>query len=178
MRKLFLSAMVMTLASLLAGCQPGEEAEVAETPSEEAVAPAVSDDEAIRQIIEQSFVEAFNNREATALAEMWTPDGDWVGGSTGNMYSGREEIEQTFVRMFAGSYKESTLLYSVTNVRFLADDVALVDGSMEIAGMIDEDGQEMPTAKGLFTNIMAKSGDQWLIVCARPMTPVLPRSTT
>jgi hypothetical protein len=66
----------------------------------------------------------------------------------------------------------------MTSFRLLQPDVALVDGSYEIAGVKDAEGKELPAVKGLYTSVNIKKNDQWFIVSHRPMIPAKPAEPT
>ncbi len=164
-------AMQVTLAApavlFMTGCQPGEEPVVEEAPAETAV---MSDEDMILKI-GTDLAAAWNNGDAKGIAGFFTPDGDAVG-IDGVMSSGREEIEKSYSETIEGIFKGATFSIMGSSIRFLQTDVALANGSWEVTGVKDAEGQDMPDVKGLYTNINVKAGDQWLIACSRPMVPV------
>jgi len=127
------------------------------------------DEAAIQRQIEQ-FAAAWNKADAKAAAQFFTEDGDYVS-STGQMAEGRAGIERVLTDQFAGVYKGATLKTTVTAIRFLKPDVAIVNGTFEVSGMHGPDGKELQVRKGLSTNIAAKQGDKWLIAALRGMVP-------
>ena len=194
MRTVFLFAMMVSLAFLV-GCQPGEEAPVGEAPAaeapaedapvedapvedapvEDAAAPAMSDEEAFNQAL-VDFTAAWNVGDASAIAAFFAEDGDTMV-SAGH-FEGREAVEGYYRESFDVMYKGTTITLAMTSLRFLQPDVAVADGSFEVAGIKNAEGQDMPNVKGLYTNIRTKVGDQWLIVCSRTMIPGTPPGTT
>ncbi|MFQ5792179.1 MAG: YybH family protein [Acidobacteriota bacterium] len=181
MRALWILAMVLSLAApafLLPGCQPGEEPVAEEAPPEEPspAADMAAEEEAIQQAAD-AFTAAWNNGDAKAIAELFAPDGDSVSPE-GELATGREEVEKRYAEDFSETYKGTTISITTTSIRFLEPDVALVDGSYEIAGMKGPEGEEMPVVKGLYLNVCMKEGGQWLIVSLRPMIPVKAPGTT
>jgi uncharacterized protein (TIGR02246 family) len=161
---------------LLVVCQPGEQAQVDEAPAAEPAAPAMSDEEMIQKIA-GDFEAAWNAGDAQAIANLWTLDGDSIGPE-GFVSNGRNEVQIRYAQGFEGVYKGTNVSITTSSIRFLQPDVAVVDGTYEITGIKDADGNDMPNIKGLFTNISVKEGDSWLITCSRPMIPVeLPGTT-
>jgi uncharacterized protein (TIGR02246 family) len=96
-------------------------------------------------------------------------DADYVG-STGVTAKGRAEIEKA-VTQLSGVYKSTTLKAAVTNVRFLKPDVAIANGTFEVAGVRGSDGKEAPPRKGMSTSILVKQNGQWLITALRAWLP-------
>ena len=161
-------------AFLLVGCQPAGQPEP-ETPAAEPAAPVVSDEDLIRQIGD-AFTAAWNAADADALAALFAEDGDTI--VTGGHYEGREAIAGNYRTGFDSVYKGTTVAITTTSLRFLEADVAIGDGTYEIAGLKDAEGNEMPNIKGIFTNVMTKVGDKWLITCSRPTRPIEMPGTT
>jgi uncharacterized protein (TIGR02246 family) len=134
-----------------------------------AQAGRADDEAAIRRQIDQ-FAAAWNKADAKAVAQFFADDGDYVS-STGQKGEGRTGIEKVLSEQFAGVFKGATLKTTITAIRFLKPDVAIVNGAFEVSGMKGPDGKELPVRKGLSTNILAKQGDKWLIAALRGMVP-------
>lgn len=170
---LFVLMILMVSSFLLVGCQPAGEPE-AETPAAET--PAMSDEDAIRQIADE-FVAAWSAGDAPAIGESFAVDGDSLSPD-GELFSGRDQVVNRYAELFEGMYKDTTLTLTTTSIRFLQPDVAVVDGSYEIDGMKDAEGNDLPTIKGIYMNVSVKEGERWLIQCSRPMIPVQAPGTT
>ncbi len=162
-------------ACLLVGCQPAEQQE-ADVPAAEPTAPVMSDEDTIRRVGDD-FVAAWNASDADSIAGLFAEDGDSLSPD-GGYYKGREAIAGNYRTSFEGMYKGTTIVITTTAVRFLETDVAISDGTYEIAGLKDAEGQDMPNIKGMFTNVMTKMGDKWFITCSRPMVPIEMPGTT
>jgi uncharacterized protein (TIGR02246 family) len=134
-----------------------------------AQAGRAEDEAAIRKQIDQ-YAAAWNKADAKATAQFFTDDADYVS-STGQRGEGRAGIERVLTEQFAGVFKGATLKTTITSIRFLKPDVAIVNGSFEVSGTKGPDGKELPVRKGLSTNIVAKPGDKWLIAALRGMVP-------
>jgi uncharacterized protein (TIGR02246 family) len=173
MRKVSILVMTgMVLGFLAVACQPAGEPEAGEpVPAAE---PAMSDEDLIRQVA-QDFTAAWG--DAKAIGELFAADGDAIS-LDGQLYSGRDQVVRRYADLFEGIYKDTTVALATTSVRFLQPDVAVVDGSFEIQGMKDADGNDIPTMTGMYMNVAVKEGDRWLIQSSRPMIPVKVPETT
>ncbi len=174
----------ITFASfaVLLGCQPAAEQTTEEAPeqtTEEAPAEESMETsvEAGQQAIIDAFEVAWNAWDAAAVAALYTADAD-SSGPDGEMYSGREEIAKRYAMLFETIYAGTTVSIDTTSVRELNEGVVLVNGSFEVSGMAAGEGEEMPAQKGLYTNIIVKEGDQWLITSLRSWFPVEAPGTT
>jgi uncharacterized protein (TIGR02246 family) len=103
----------------------------------------------------EAFVAAFNKGDAKALAEFWTPDGDYLDQS-GRVLRGRKAIEAEFQRVFAAG-KGAKLFITPTSVRFLKPDLAIEDGTTEV---VPADG---PGTVARYTIIHVKVDGVWYL---------------
>lgn len=102
--------------------------------SSEQVAPAKSSDanpelDAIRKESE-AFVIAFNNRDAKAVAALWTEDAEYVD-EKGNTLSGRENIEKGYADLFEANPK-AKISITIDSLRMLSDASAVEDGRAKV----------------------------------------------
>ncbi len=160
--------------AVLIGCQPAAEQATEEAPAEESMEASV---EAGQQALIDSIEAAWNAGDAAALAALYTADAD-ISGPDGEMYSGREEIAKRYVILFETIYAGTTISLGTTSMRELDEGVALVNGSFELLGGTGAEGEEMPSQKGLYTNLLVREGDQWLITSLRAWFPVKAPGTT
>src|SRR6266571_7270807 len=86
------------------------------------------DQDAIRQMVTQA-VDRLNHGDATAIRELWDENADYVSVG-GKLIRGRRAMEDFFARM----PKEGggTQTATIEQVRFIAPDLAIVDGSWTI----------------------------------------------
>lgn len=131
-----------------------------------------ADEAAIRKVTEQ-FPPAWAKGDAKSLAGLYATDADYVS-STGLTAKGRAEIEKAYVTQLTGTYKGTTLKTAITNVRFLKPDVAITDGTFEVAGMRGSDGKEAPPRKGISTSVVVKQNGQWVITALKAWIPPAP----
>ena len=109
-RPLCLCAMILTLAS--ASMIHAEDA----------------DDRTTIQAAIESYVAAFNARDAKALAAHWSPDGVYTSRVTGDEITGRDALQQDFTALFE-QVKESKLEVSTQSIDFISPNVALERGT-------------------------------------------------
>lgn len=72
--------------------------------------------ESIIQQKTESYVEAFNKRDAKKLASLWAEDGEYINPETGEIITGRDEIEKAFEERFQllGSVQLEAKIKSIT----------------------------------------------------------------
>jgi uncharacterized protein (TIGR02246 family) len=115
-------------------------------------------EDAIRETL-HTYGTAWNAGDARSISNLYTVDADYTGfGSV--MTRGRDEIAQRYESLFTGSFSGSHLTIAMSSLRFLKPDVALVDGSFDLAEIRQADGTGR-SAKGLFVAIMTNDEGQW-----------------
>jgi len=168
MRTVVRITMMVALAAALSGmgCQqaPEPEPEVVAAP-----APTPSDEELLHQLA-ADYAATWGKADAAELAGYWTEKGDTV--TADGHFQGRAAIEEYYGRAFGGPYAGTSIAIEMTAVRFLQPDVAVADGTYVVTGAKGPGGEDLPAIEGLWSNVNAKVGGQWLIVCSRPMLPV------
>ena len=127
---------------------------------------------AIRKIV-SDFEGAWTKCDAKALAGLWIEDGDFLS-PYGTFAKGRAEIEKFYATAFASGYCGSSGTGTIGNIRFLGDEVAIIDGEWDIKGAHDQNRRAAPEEKGLFTAVAKKRGTRWLLVAQREMVPATP----
>jgi uncharacterized protein (TIGR02246 family) len=117
-------------------------------------------EDAIRGTLE-AYATAWNVGDAESISNLYTADADYTGfGSI--MTRGREEIAQRYESLFTGAFSGSHLAAEMSSLRFLKPDVALVDGSFDLADFRQADGSSQ-SAKGVFVAIMTNDEGQWRV---------------
>ena len=114
---------------------------------------ATKEDQVINSI--QSFVHAFNTRDAQAVANHWATDGQRLNAD-GEMIVGRENIQASIQSFFDEIDPESQLSVEVQRISFVTDDVAIEEGVGEFAG-----------EKTSYSVVHKREGDQWKIFSVR-----------
>lgn len=91
------------------------------------------------------------------------PQGEWVRS--------RAELVPYFAPLVAGRSDSFDAAFDIEAVRFVADDVALVDGTIVIRGMRGRDGDIIPRLLERFAFVLKKTGGRWEIAALRVMFP-------
>jgi uncharacterized protein (TIGR02246 family) len=88
------------------------------------------DETAIRANV-QSYLAAFNKRDAKALAAHWSPEAVYISRSSGEEIVGREALEKEFTAQFAEE-KPAKLEVKVESIRFVSPNVAVEQGTARV----------------------------------------------
>jgi len=108
----------------------------------------------------KTFVNAFEQGDANAVAAMWSEDGDYID-LTGRHLEGRTAIKNAFADFF-NENKGSKLRIDVVSLRFVTPDTAIEDG---ITSLTFADGS--PPNQARYTNVHVKKNGQWLLQSVR-----------
>ncbi len=103
-----------------------------------------------------SYANAFNARDAKALAAHWSPDAVYVNPLTGRQVEGREAIEKEFASIL-DSHKDAKLAVEVESIRFISLTIAVEDG---IATVVSAKGEPQ---KSTYTAIHVKRDGKWFL---------------
>src|SRR5688572_18311362 len=120
-----------------------------------AFADQAEDEAAIRKAVE-SYVAAFNQGDAKALAAMWSPEAVYTNPISGEQVVGREAIEGQFAGIFADA--QGAKLEAMTDsVQFISPGVAVEHGTAKVlvADQAPEESQ--------YTAVYVKRDGQWLL---------------
>jgi uncharacterized protein (TIGR02246 family) len=137
-----------------------------------AQASNAADEKDIRAISAQ-LQDAWNKADPRMLADLFLTDGDYIS-STGRTARGRDEVEKAFAQQWSGLYRKTRIAVTITAVRFVRRDVAIVDGTFDVSGMKDAAGKVLPARSGLSTIVAARKGDRWYVAALRGMVPSAP----
>jgi uncharacterized protein (TIGR02246 family) len=133
-------------------------------PAEAAKAKAEPDGKGKRAA---DFVAAFNKGDAKAVAAFWTVEATYVDQS-GREIKGRPAIEKLYEKVFAAQ-KGAKLTVNVASARLLSPDVALEDGTTEIA---PADGGPGTIAR--FSAVLVKKDGEWYFESVRDSVALPP----
>jgi uncharacterized protein (TIGR02246 family) len=114
-----------------------------------------ADEAAIRKAVE-SYVAAFNQADAKALAAMWAPEAVYTNRQSGEQVVGREEIEEQFSAIFAEA-KGAKLEATTDAIGFVSPNVAVEQGTAKV---IHPDGAPEESE---YTAVYVKQDGQWLL---------------
>ncbi len=133
----------------------------------------VENDAAVRKLYEQ-FTIAWNQHDHKSMTRMWVEDGDHLEPDA-RLAKGRREIGTLLRLQHEGIFKDTQLKLNLESVWFITAEVALVDGTYELAGARDPAGKDIGVRAGHLTSILLKEGGRWLIAASRLMViPTLP----
>lgn len=130
---------------------------------------AQDDESAIRRIWTK-YEEAWNRHDSKALANFYAEDGDAVFPS-GLTVSGRAAVETAEAKNHSTINRSSHTTRTIQAFRLVTPDVALVDGSVEITGMLGTNGESLPSRRALMTTLFVKRSGAWWIAANRAMVP-------
>jgi uncharacterized protein (TIGR02246 family) len=114
-----------------------------------------ADETAIRKAVE-SYITAFNQGEAAALAALWSPAAVYTNPLSGEQVVGREAIEKQFAAIFADA-KGVKLEAKTDSIQFISPSVAVEHGTAKV--IIPEQTPEETE----YTAVYIKRDDQWLL---------------
>jgi len=131
-------------------------------------ADASADAEAIRAA-SAAYKQALERGDGKALASIWTPDGDIIDAA-GNVLKGRETVE-VLEPAPAGATTGGTPTFRITetSLRFLAADVAIEDGAVEVV-LPGSSAVE----KGRFSAIWVRKDGGWKLAVLREVRGTAP----
>ena len=129
-------------------------------------------DEEILRKLPQAHCDAWNSRDAHALAAMLADDGDFVTVATVYLH-GRTDYETFHARLLNGRFKDSIFAPLRTTVRFLRPDIGVVHWSWKMSGDKNPDGTPRPPRFGLMTIVAEKHGNTWQVVVAQNTNALL-----
>ncbi len=124
-----------------------------------------ADEAAVREVV-QKYMDARDQRDATALAALFTSDVDQLV-SSGEWRRGREAVVKGTLGSSQSTGGKRSII--VETVRFLAPDVALADGRYELTGLANGETRKMWT-----TILLKHDADGWHITAIRNMLPAPP----
>lgn len=134
-----LSTLTLAPASL-----PGQES--AQPPAAEAL---------IRQGVE-SYVKAFNSRDAAAVAEMWSQEAVYENRLTGEEATGRAAIAEQFAKQFK-ELPDLKMEINVESIRLLSPNAAVEQGVAKLLSPKEE-----PEVVS-YTALYVRQGGKWLL---------------
>jgi uncharacterized protein (TIGR02246 family) len=153
------SAVVLLLASAASpwlGHVHGQVGAKAKAPGQPqpAAADARNEDRAAIRTSLESFVKAFESRDAKALAAHWTAEGEYHSDA-GVAIQGRAAIETAFASLFAKTPEVKAEIHS-ESLRFLSHDTAVGEGSVTV-----QRGPAMPATSARYRTLLVREDGRW-----------------
>lgn len=127
--------------------------------------------------IPQIFVEAWNQRDPAKLASLFDEDAEFIN-VTGLWWHHRKDIEKAHAYGLSTIFSASTLKLIQTKVKYLAEDIAVVQAKMKLSGQTPTDEVSTPgVRRNIFTFVVHRSGEQWSAASAQN-TDIIPNMET
>jgi uncharacterized protein (TIGR02246 family) len=127
-----------------------------------AAASAQQQDEKTIRSMAESFVKAYNTKDAKAISAMFVPTGEIVN-QDGKSIQGQEPIQRDFAHIFQAQPK-SQIKVSVKSIRLLSPTLAVEDGTSTVT---DQAGTTVE--HNLYTVFYTKQDGQWRMASARDL---------
>jgi uncharacterized protein (TIGR02246 family) len=113
-------------------------------------------DEAAIRTADEAYVKAFNEHDAKALADAWSPEAVYLSRVTGDEVVGRAAIAEQFAALFKDQ-PEIKLDLSVESIQFVSPNVAVEHG---IAKTLTPEGGPEEIA---YNAVFVRRDEQWLL---------------
>ena len=111
------------------------------------------------RLLYQTLLEAWNDKDAHEMAELFSANGNVIGFD-GSQMDGRKQIESVLGQIFA-DHPTPVYVAAVREVRFLAPGVALLRA---VAGMVPRGHSDInPALNAVQSLIATKEQDRWRI---------------
>jgi len=111
------------------------------------------------RLLYQTLLEAWNDKDAHEMAELFSENGNVIGFD-GSQMDGRKQIESVLGQIFA-DHPTPVYVAAVREVRFLAPGVALLRA---VAGMVPRGHSDInPALNAVQSLIATKEQDRWRI---------------
>jgi len=137
------------------------------------VPPAAAADQPVEGEIRdmlRSYLRAFNQHDAAALAAHWSPAGESMDLDSGDVTVGRDAVRDVFAALFAED-DAATIDIDIASIRPVRDDVAVVDGVTRVAF------SEGRPAGSRFSAVVVREGGRWLLESVREAAQPQPEGT-
>jgi uncharacterized protein (TIGR02246 family) len=123
-----LTAIIALLLALLGTGlgQAGDDAPSSSDKQKPAIPDQTAKDLAAIRAGSQAFVDAFDKRDAKAIAALWTKDGEYID-EAGRSFAGRAAIENGYADFFADN-KDSKIRIMIDSLRLLGGNAAVEEG--------------------------------------------------
>jgi uncharacterized protein (TIGR02246 family) len=117
--------------------------------------PKYDADRAAIDTFNKSLVQAFENRDAAAMAGNWTEQGEF-GHNDGDPLRGRTAIQRGYADFFKTLTAKFKVEIQSESVRFPAADMAVTEATLRL---ISDDGETI--AAGRQSSVLVREGGQW-----------------
>lgn len=123
------------------------------------------------------FTEAWNKRDARKLASLFEENAEFIN-VTGLWWHNRADIEKAHAYGLDTIFSNSVLSLIRTKVRFLTNDIAVVQAKMKLSGQTPAAGVAEPgERRNIFTFVVSEKEGEWSCVSAQN-TDIVPNMET
>lgn len=144
-------------------------ATLAAVPFLRTTAPA-ADDTAALKAVDDAFVQAFNKKDVEAVLACYSDDAVLMDPGPALIYRGKDEIRKGLGEFFKGA---PTAELKLDETHYTAVGDFGYGYILWTITMKDPEGKPM-TMKGRATDVMAKRGGKWVLVCDHASVPMPP----
>jgi uncharacterized protein (TIGR02246 family) len=114
------------------------------------------------------FVTAYNNKDAAAIAALFTEDGEITDLTGEELTSGRDQVKARYDGVFADD--PAQIAIEVDSVRLVAPNLAIEDGTFHLT---PADNEDAPPTSTSYTAVLMKNGEGvWQIASTRSLKDV------
>jgi uncharacterized protein (TIGR02246 family) len=110
-----------------------------------------------------AFAEAWNQHDMVAFGELFAPGAEFVNVD-GLWWKGKESISAAHALTHASTFKDSRLTILSTQVRFLAEEIAIARSKWSLDGSLGPDGEALPQRTGMMVSVLRRVSGAWKIM--------------
>lgn len=126
--------------------------------------------------IPRLFQEAWNRKDAHALAGLFSNDADFVN-VVGLWWHNRADIERAHHYGLTAFFRNSAISARHVKLRWVGEDVAIIHTRWKLTGQLDKAGEELEDRFTIMVFVAERSSTGW-IVCAAQNTDIIPGMET
>ncbi|WP_171181285.1 SgcJ/EcaC family oxidoreductase [Ruegeria sp. HKCCD8929] len=126
--------------------------------------------------IARLFAEAWNARDARALASLFAEDADFVN-VVGLWWHNRDDIERAHAYGLSTFFRASMISARRVKVRWIGGDAAIVHTRWKLTGQIGKDGEMLDDRIAIMVFVAKLSDEGWTVLAAHN-TDVVPGMET
>lgn len=126
--------------------------------------------------IPKQFVVAWNNRNASDLADLFAEDAEFVN-VVGLWWHNKEDIFKAHDYGLKKLFNNSELSIRKIKTKYLSDDIAVVNARLHLEGQTQIKGEKPQARNTIFTFVVQKKKDYWICVSAHN-TDIVPGKET
>ncbi|MCT4557222.1 MAG: SgcJ/EcaC family oxidoreductase, partial [Pelagimonas sp.] len=122
------------------------------------------------------FAEAWNARDAQALASLFVEDADFVN-VVGLWWRNRDDIERAHHYGLTTFFRQTEITARRVKVRQVSDDLAIIHTRWKLEGQLDLEGQSLDTRFAIMVFVAQRKQNGWAVLAAQN-TDIVPDAET